>query len=108
MVYCGTSNTETIWFGSENNSEEVDFIDLYRVDNELVFYVDTCCNDSWGWAFKMDVPSNYEIVKFTIMSVALGCQCMNDLLNSLDEIFSSEEFADMILKNECEYDIRLL
>lgn len=101
MVYHGTSNTETIWFGPENNIEEVHYIELHKADDEPVFYVTTCCNDDWVWAFKMDTSSNYEMVKFTIMEAAFECCCINNLLDTLDEIFE-EDFVDILVEDEDE------
>lgn len=101
MVYRGTSNTETIWFRQENDFKEMHYIELHKADDEPVFYVTSCCNEDWIWAFKLDNPSNYEMVKFTIMETAFGCCCINSLLDALDEIFA-EELVDILVENENE------
>ena len=103
MMYHGTSNTETIWFGPENDLEEVHCIELYRADDEPVFYVTTCCNADWMWAFKLDVQSNYEMVKFTIMEAAFDCCCIHNLLDTLDDIFA-EEFVDILVEDKGKYE----
>lgn len=95
MVYCGTSNTETIWFGPADNMDEVYYIELHKSADEPVFYVTTCCNEDWMWAFKADVVYNYEIVKYAIMDAAISCCCVNKLLDVLDVIFE-EELADIL------------
>lgn len=102
MVYHGTSMTETIWFGPENDLEEVHCIELLKADDEQVFYVTTCCNPDWVWAFKLNASSNYEMIKFTIMEAASECCCLNKLLDELDDIFA-EEFVDILVNNadEC-------
>ena len=104
MVYRGTSKTETIWFGPENDLEELHCIELCKAENESVCYVTTCCNSEWVWAFKLDAPSNYEMVKFIIMETIFECCCcINNLLDTLDDIFS-EDFADILVEDmdECE------
>ena len=102
MIYCGTSMTETIWFRPEKDYEEIHYIELHKADDESIFYVTTCCNDDWVWTFNLNASSNYEMVKFTIMEAAFGCCCINNLLDTLDEIFE-EEFLDILAenKNEC-------
>jgi hypothetical protein len=101
MMYHGTSNTETIWFGPENDIEEVHYIELYKADDEQVFYVTTCCNDDWVWAFKMDASANYEMIKFTILDEMFDCCCINNLLDTLDAIFA-EDFADILVEDKDE------
>lgn len=105
MIYHGTSNTETIWLGPENDLNEIHYIEMCKADDEPVFYVTTCCNDDWVWAFKLDASSNYEMIKFTIIDTAFDCCCINNLLDALDEIFA-EDFADILVDNEdkCECD----
>jgi hypothetical protein len=103
MVYHGTSMTETIWFGPENDLEEVHYIEMHKADDEQVFYVTTCCNPDWVWAFKLNASSNYEMVKFTIMDVASECCCINKLLDALDDIFA-EDFADILVEDEKKYE----
>ena len=109
MVYYGTSNTETIWFGPAENIDEVHYIELHKPADESVFYVTTCCNEDWVWAFKADVTYNYEVVKYTIMDAVTNCCCMNKLFDVLDEIFE-EEFADILAddnndESACECDV---
>ena len=99
MVYYGTSNTETIWFGPADNMDEVYYIELHKSADEPVFYVTTCCNEDWMWAFKADVVYNYEIVKYAIMDAAISCCCVNKLLDVLDVIFA-EELADILVDED--------
>ena len=104
MVYCGTSMTETIWVSPANKLEEVHYIELHKADDHPVFYVTTCCNPDWIWAFQLDASSNYEMVKFAIMEAAFECCCIDNLLNTLDSIFE-EEFADILVdedNDECD------
>ena len=104
MIYYGTSNTETIWFGRENDHEEVHYIEMHQLNNEPVFYVTACCNDDWVWAFHADVHSNYEMIKFAIMEAAFESCCISNLLDTLDEIFT-EEYADLVVEDgDCECD----
>jgi hypothetical protein len=93
--------TETIWIGPENDLEEVHYIELHKADDEQVFYVTTCCNPDWVWAFWLDDSSNYEMVKFTIMEAAFEGCCINKVLDTLDDIFA-EDFADILVEDEDE------
>lgn len=99
MVYHGTSMTETIWFGPENDFEETHYIELHKADDEAVFYVTTCCNEDWAWAFKLDIPSNYEMIKFTILDEMFECENMRELLDALDDVFT-DNFADIVVEEE--------
>lgn len=106
MVYNGTCKTETIWFSTEDDFDELHYIELHRADDESVFYVTTCCNDEWIWAFNLCVPSNYDMIKFVVMDEIFECCCMSNLLETLDEIFT-EEFMDIVVQNteECECNV---
>lgn len=100
MVYYGTSVIETIWIGPE---DETHYIELIKADDEPIFYVTICCDEDWIWAFYLDGISNYEMIKHTIINVALDCDNMGELMNVLDVIFM-EEFADIIVEDECRCD----
>jgi hypothetical protein len=95
MIYNGTNVTETILFSPISNVDDVHCIDLIKADDESIFYVTTCCNDDWVWAFYMDGLSNYEMVKHTIMDTAFECVDMYQLLGELDSIFATD-FEDII------------
>ena len=103
MNYVGTNLTETIWFAPLHDHDDVHCIELIKADDESVFYVTTCCNDEWVWAFHMDGLSNYEMVKHVIMDTALECVDMNNLIGELDAIFAMH-FADIVADDECECD----
>jgi len=94
MFYVGTNMTETIWLGTDD-LKNVNCIELTKVDDESIFYVTASCNEDWVWAFWMDGLSNYEMIKYTIMDTAFECHNMNELMDTLDEIFA-EDFADIL------------
>jgi hypothetical protein len=93
--------TETIWVGPENDYNEMHCIELYKADDEPVFYVTACCNDAWIWAFNMESMANYEMVKFAILDAMFECNSMHALLDELDEIFA-DNFADIVVEDEDE------
>ena len=99
MIYHGTSNTETIWIGLENDLENVCCIDLVKAHDEPVFYVTTCCNTDWKWKFYMDGESNYEMVKHSIIDAIFECDNIIDLMDYLDAFFE-ETFDDIIVWEE--------
>lgn len=103
MIYNGTNVTEKIWFSPMHDDNDTHYISLIKAVNDPVFYVTTCCNEEWVWAFYMDGVSNYEMVKHTIMDTVFECRNIGQLLNELDDIFE-ENFADIIAHDECECD----
>jgi hypothetical protein len=103
MIYNGTNVTETIWFAPLHDQDDIHCIELIKADDEAIFYVTSCCNDEWIWAFYMDGVSNYEMVKHTIMDAALECVDMYHLLGELDAIFATD-FEDIVAYDECECD----
>lgn len=99
MVYHGTSKTETIYVGPENDLDRACCIDLIKAYDEPVFYVTTCCNTDWVWKFSMDGESNYEMIKHTIIDAAFECDNIVDLMDCLDAIFE-EDFDDIVVYEE--------
>jgi hypothetical protein len=86
---------ETIWFSPMHDVDDTHCIELIKADDESIFYVTSCCNDDWVWAFYMDGLSNYEMVKHTIMDVAFECADMCELFGELDAIFAVD-FEDIV------------
>ena len=105
MVYRGTSKTETIWISPVDDAKDVHYIELIQAEDDPVFYVTTCCNEDWVWAFRMDGTSNYEMVKHAIMDAAFGCDSAGELLDVLDEVFD-DYFGDILVEDSCECDGR--
>ena len=102
MVYNGTSITETIYVSTENE-ETTCCIDLIKAHDEPVFYVTSCNNTDWMWAFCMDGESNYEMVKHTIIDAIFECDNIFELMDYLDETFE-ELFDDIVAREEEVYD----
>jgi hypothetical protein len=97
MNYHGTYATETIYVTTGN---EVHYIELTKSGDDPIFFVTTCCNEDWVWAFNMDM-SNYDMVKHVIMDVIFDSEDMEELIDTLDEVFE-EVFADILVDGECD------
>lgn len=97
MNYHGTYVTETIYVTTGN---EVHYIELTKSGDDPIFFVTTCCNEDWVWAFNMDM-SNYDMVKHVIMDVIFDSDDMEELIDTLDEVFE-EVFADILVDGECD------
>lgn len=97
MNYHGTYATETIYVTTGN---EVHYIELTKSGDDPIFFVTTCCNEDWVWAFNMDM-SNYDMVKHVIMDTIFDSDDMEELIDTLDEVFE-EVFADILVDGECD------
>lgn len=100
MVYDGTNNSELIVFHTVEDSDYQHFIGLYKDMNSQVLSVGCCCDRDWGYKFFMTSNSDYERIKFNIMEAVFECENVDELLNTLDEIFC-DGFSDIMLENEC-------
>lgn len=97
MNYHGTYVTETIYVTTGN---EVHYIELTKSGDDPIFFVTTCCNEDWVWAFNIDM-SNYDMVKHVIMDTIFDSEDMEELIDTLDEVFE-EVFADILVDGECD------
>ena len=100
MIYYGVGETETILFHAEDNADDIHFIEMHRSAVEPVFYVRTCCDEDWEWAFY-DSATNYEAVKHEIIDAAFSCDNMEDVMYELDEIFE-EVFGEIAVWDDCD------
>lgn len=103
MVYHGTSVTEEIYIGPEDELDDICCIEMTKAHDEPMFYVTACCNTDWVWKFKMDGESNYEMVKHTIIDAIFECDNIVELMGYLDEVFE-EDFDDIIAYEEIGHD----
>lgn len=87
MVYDGTNNSELIVFHTVEDSDYKHFIELYKYMNSQVLSVGCCCDRDWGYKFFMTSNSDYERIKFNIMEAVFECEDVDELLDTLDEIF---------------------
>lgn len=87
MILCGFYESERIIVRPNSGRiEESHWIDLTKNGNEPVFYVTCCCNEDWEWEFDYDKTS-YERIKHIITDCIFACDTMEELIDTLDEIF---------------------
>ena len=101
MMYRGSSFVERIAFCPDGDPKSTHFIEMCKGDG--MFMVDFCCDPDWGYAFYMDSQSDYERVKFNIMESIFECESIEELLNTLSDIFE-DGFADILIEEECDGD----
>lgn len=94
MVYYGSVKTEAMVFHNDNDVHEMHYVELVRPCEDGVFYVRTCCDSEWEWAFYY-TASNYEMIKHVIMDVMFECNNMTELMLELDIMFE-ENFAEIV------------
>ena len=103
MTYHGTYAIEKIAVHPMDNMNEIQFIELMKSADEPIMCVDCCYDDDWHYEFYMDSSSDYERIKFNIMSAIFECDTMEELLDMLSEIFE-DGFADILIEEECDGD----
>ena len=103
MVYHGTYVVERIAVRLMSSLNETHFIDLVKDADAPVFYATCCCNEDWFYEFSMSNNSDYERIKHNIMETIFECDTMEELLNTLSEIFE-DGFANILVKDECNCD----
>lgn len=104
MMYCTTEKIERIWFAPESNEDDLHYIEMYKSEDKCYVTVDG--DDDWMWAFKLDDPSNYEVVKYTIMDAMFKACCMDNFKENLDIAFE-DCFAEILVDDDecdCECD----
>lgn len=97
MIYCGTVKNEEIAIRLDDGRYE--YVELTLSSNTPTFLVSCDFYDGWEWEFNMDDPAVYEIVKHTIMDAVFECDDMDDMLETLDEVFETD-YADFLV--ECD------
>lgn len=100
MVYQGTSVTETIAMRPMNALNETHFIELEKAANAPMFVVTCCCDEDWVYVFNTGENSDYERVKHNIMAAMFECDTMEELLETLSEVFE-DGFEDILVQDEC-------
>ena len=89
MKICDTLNVERIIIHPNDEPHESHYIDIIVDGYNPIFYVNSCCDNEWEWAFWYS-KTNYELVKYVIMDCITTCDTMEELINALDEIFDEE------------------
>lgn len=104
MMYCTTEKIERIWFAPESNEDDLHYVEMYKSEGKCYVTVDG--DDDWMWAFKLDDPSNYEVVKFAIMNTMFMACCVDNFKENIDIAFE-DCFADILADDDecdCECD----
>ena len=102
MVYRGTDIVEVIAVSPMNALDETHYINIIKSANEPTFYVTCCCDEDWMYEFYLESNADYERVKWNIMNTIFDCETIDELLNTLSEIFE-DGFEDIIVNN-CDCD----
>ena len=101
MVYHGTYVTETIAMRPMDALNEMHFVMLSRSAEDDTVHVSCCCDEDWAYTFHMDNTSDYERIKYNIMTAMFECDTIEELLDTLSEVFE-DGFADILIQDECD------
>lgn len=102
MVYQGTFTSETIMF-HEAGERNMYYIELTKAANESIFYITCHPYEDWGYAFYLTNNSDYERIKFNIMQAMFDCETIDDLIDTLNELFK-DGFKEIMINTESECD----
>lgn len=102
MIYCGTVNTEEII--AELDDGRYADVELIKSCERQSFVVRSNSCEDWMWEFWMDDPSVYEMARHAIINAVFECDDMDELIETLDEIFE-EDFSEFVVdEEECDGD----
>lgn len=100
MVCYGVSVTEKL-IACYDDGMEMHFVTMTKHADMPIFSVSCCCDDDWYYEFYLENNTDYERVKFNILSAIFECEDMDSLMRALSETFENG-FADILVKDECE------
>ena len=102
MVCYGVSITEKL-IACYDDGMEIHFIEMTKEADMPIFSVSCCCDDDWYYEFYMENNTDYERVKFNILSAIFECEDMDELLTCLSEVFE-DGFANILIEHcdDCE------
>lgn len=103
MVYNGTNNSELIIFHEAGDSDDKHFIELNKPIDGPTFSVSCCCDRDWHYEFYLRSNSDYERIKFLIMDTMWRSETVEELLDTLSEIFE-DGFSSILIKDKCDCD----
>ena len=103
MVCLGVSAAERIYVSPEGEMES-HFIELTKWGDTPTFSVSCCCDEDWYYEFYMENNTDYERVKFNILSAIFECEDMDSLMRVLSETFE-DGFADILVKDKCNCEV---
>lgn len=103
MVCYGVSATERL-IACYDDGTEMHFIEMTKQADMPIFSVSCCCDEDWYYEFYMENNTDYERVKFNILSAIFECEDMDSLMRVLSETFE-DGFADILIKDECNCEV---
>lgn len=108
MVFCGNVSSEKILFHVGEECRDWHWIEMMLDKDVATFTVTFCCDDEWMWEFYYD-KTTYEQIKYVIMSAIEVCENMDELLETLDEVFEENFMSDVfneaeLLEDEVEFE----
>lgn len=98
MVFRGSGNIESIFFHPAGNSEEVHWIDLTMIPDAPTFMVTCCCDENWKYEFVY-TKSDYERIKYNVMTAVFESETVDEVMEMLDEVFQ-DSFADILIDDD--------
>ena len=99
MQYCGTNNTEMIWFNAMDGCCDNHYIELIKLADEPVLCVRFCCDPEWYYEFVLEDNTVYERIKYNIMEAIFNYETIPELLDYLDDVFV-DGFSDVLLTDD--------
>ena len=86
MIYKGTYDVEIIEVTPMDDLSEAHYIQMQKSRDDATFSVTCCCDEDWCYEFEYN-KSDYERVKFNVMECIFECETMDELLDTLSEVF---------------------
>lgn len=86
MIYKGTYDVEIIEIVPMDDMSETHYIQMQKSRDDATFSVTCCCDEDFYYEFMYN-KSDYERVKFNIMECIFECDTMEELLDTLSEVF---------------------
>ena len=104
MIYRGTYFSERITFSPEDEVCNTYTVELCKGAERGDFCVLIEVGDyDYIWEFETDDASDYERVKFNIMSAMFEVETLYEFIDVLDDIFT-DGFADILVDDEGDCD----
>ena len=95
MVFRGSSNTETIFFHTAGDCDDVHWIDMTIYPGSSSFEVVCCCGEGWKYEFEY-TKSDYDRIKFLVMETIFTCETVEEVVETLTEVFD-DGFSDIVI-----------
>lgn len=96
MRCCGITSVEIIEMNPMDDLNTVHWVALEKASDDMTVSVYTCCDDEWGYKFKLENNFDYDRIKYNIMEMMFECETMKELLDELGDLFENG-FGEMIV-----------